>query len=67
MGLVEMLLLAIGIWICFYALVERICRCIEYCANAKAFAASVSKGMPMGMKLDDFLKMVNDAKKEKEK
>lgn len=64
MGLVEMLLLATGIWICVYSLVERICKCIEYCANAKAFAASFSKGVPMGMKLDDFLKMVNDAKKK---
>lgn len=65
MGLVEMLLLATGVWICVYSLVERICKCVENCANAKALASCFSKGAPMGMKLDDFLKMVNDVKKEK--
>lgn len=48
MGLVEILVLAIAIWICVYSLFERVCRCKETCALYQAYAAflSVSKDSP---------------------
>lgn len=54
MGLVEILVLGTAIWLCIYALVDRICRCFESCALCKSYGSYMSKGVPI--KIDDFLK-----------
>ena len=58
MGLVEMLIVGTAIWLCIYALVDRICRCCESCALYKSYGAYMSKGMPI--KIDDFLKVMGN-------
>lgn len=30
-------IIAVIIYICFYSLIDRVCKCIEHCANAKSF------------------------------
>lgn len=36
-------------YLCIYALVNRVCRCVEHCATAKAYSRLVEKGIPVKM------------------
>lgn len=33
-------------YICVFSLVDRICKCVEHCANAKSFAKTVASNKP---------------------
>lgn len=37
------------LYFCMYALINRICRCVEHCATAKAYSRLVEKGVPVKM------------------
>ena len=38
MTFIEILICILLAYFCLYALISRICRCIEYCASAKGYA-----------------------------
>jgi hypothetical protein len=42
--LFEKVLTVVIVYLCAYALVSRICQCIEHCANAKAYSAFAKSG-----------------------
>lgn len=42
MSLIEIIILIMVVFICTYALVDRIMNCIEYCAQQKAFGNVMS-------------------------
>ena len=33
-------------YVCVFSLVDRICKCVEHCANAKSFAKTVTSNRP---------------------
>lgn len=37
------------LYLCIYALVNRICRCVEHCATARAYSRLVEKGVSIKM------------------
>ena len=37
-------LAALVIYICIYALLDRVCKCAEHCAEMKAYGAAVASG-----------------------
>lgn len=59
MGLVEILIFGIAIWLCIYALVERFCKSREICEMYKAYAAYLSSAKDestSNIKADAFMK-----------
>lgn len=62
MGLVEILLIGIAIWICIYSLFERVCKCKESCAIYNAYAAFLASRSENSENTDirDFLKTMTN-------
>lgn len=52
------------VYICVYALINRVCQCIEHCATAKAYSKFRESGMQL--KMDDIEAGIQKANKEKE-
>lgn len=38
-------LAALVIYICIYALLDRVCKCAEHCAEMKAYGAAIASGV----------------------
>lgn len=36
-------IICVIVYICAFTLVDRICKCVEHCANAKSFSATTDK------------------------
>lgn len=56
------------IYLCVYALISRVCKCIEHCATARAYSKFHENGIQL--KMDDvaagIVKMNNEKKKAEE-
>lgn len=68
MTLVQYMLILFVIYLCIYALISRICKCIEHCATARAYSKFRENGIQL--KMDDvasgIVKMNNEKKKVEE-
>lgn len=65
MTLVQYMLILFAIYLCVYALISRVCKCIEHCATARAYSKFHEKGIQL--KMDDItagIAKVNDEKKK---
>ena len=45
MNILLAVLLGFIIYLGVFAIIDRICRCAEHCANAKSYGASISNGL----------------------
>lgn len=67
MTLLQRIMLFIILYLCVYALISRVCKCIEHCATARAYSKFRENGVMV--KMDDvtagIIKM-NDEKKKAE-
>lgn len=67
MTLFQQITLLIILYLCVYALISRVCKCIEHCATARAYSKFHENGIQL--KMDDvaagIIKM-NDEKKKAE-
>lgn len=55
-------------YLCVYALISRVCKCIEHCATARAYSKFRENGVMV--KMDDItsgIAKINDEKKKAEK
>lgn len=64
MTFVQIVIAFLIIYICVYALINRVCQCIEHCATAKAYSKFRESGMQL--KMDDIEAGIQKANKEKE-
>lgn len=60
----QMVIAFIVIYLCVYALIGRICQCIEHCATARAYSKFRENGVPL--KMDDVEAGIKKSNKEKE-
>lgn len=61
---VQIVIAFLIVYICVYALINRVCQCIEHCATAKAYSKFRESGMQL--KMDDIEAGIQKANKEKE-
>ena len=64
MTFVQIVIAFLIVYICVYALINRVCQCIEHCATAKAYSKFRENGMQL--KMDDIEAGIQKANKEKE-
>lgn len=64
MTFVQIVIAFLIVYICVYALINRVCQCIEHCATAKAYFKFRESGMQL--KMDDIEAGIQKANKEKE-
>ena len=64
MKIVQIVIAFLIVYICVYALINRVCQCIEHCATAKAYSKFRESGMQL--KMDDIEAGIQKANKEKE-
>lgn len=64
MTFVQIVIAFLIVHICVYALINRVCQCIEHCATAKAYSKFRESGMQL--KMDDIEAGIQKANKEKE-
>lgn len=64
MTFVQIVIAFLIVYICVYALINRVCQCIEHCATAKAYSKFRESGMQL--KMDDVEAGIQKANKEKE-
>lgn len=64
MTFVQIVIAFLIVYICVYALINRVCQCIEHCATAKAY--SKFRESVMQLKMDDIEAGIQKANKEKE-
>lgn len=64
MTFVQIVIAFLIVYICVYALINRVCQCIEHCATAKAYSKFRESGMQL--KMDDIEAGIQKANKEKE-
>ena len=64
MSFVQYVIAFLILYICVYALINRVCQCIEHCATAKAYSKFRESGMQL--KMDDIEAGIQKANKEKE-
>lgn len=64
MTFVQIVIAFLIVYICVYALIDRVCQCIEHCATAKAYSKFRESGMQL--KMDDIEAGIQKANKEKE-
>lgn len=63
MTFVQIVIAFLIVYICVYALINRVCQCIEHCATAKAYSKFRESGMQL--KMDDIEAGIQKANKEK--
>lgn len=63
MTLMQMIAVFLILYLCVFALINRICNCIEHCATAKAY--SKFRGNGVLMKMDDVEAGIQKSNKEK--
>ena len=64
MTFVQIVIAFLIVYICVYALINRVCQCIEHCATAKAYSKFRERGMQL--KMDDIEAGIQKSNKEKE-
>lgn len=64
MTFVQIVIAFLIAYICVYALINRVCQCIEHCATAKAYSKFRESGMQL--KMDDVEADIKKSNKEKE-
>lgn len=57
-------LILVVIYLCVYALINRVCQCIEHCATARAYSKFRENGVLV--KMDDVEAGIMKSKKEKD-
>lgn len=57
-------LVLVAIYLCVYALINRVCQCIEHCATARAYSKFRENGVLV--KMDDVEAGIQKSNKEKE-
>lgn len=63
MTFVQIVIAFLIVYICVYALINRVCQCIEHCATAKAYSKFRESGMQL--KMDDIEAGIQKANKKK--
>jgi hypothetical protein len=61
---IQIIIMFLIAYVCFYALVDRIMKCIEHCATAKAYGQFREAGVMI--KMDDVAAGIAKSKEEKE-
>ncbi len=56
-------LILVVIYLCIYALINRVCQCIEHCATARAYSKFRENGVLV--KMDDVAAGIQKSNKEK--
>lgn len=64
MTFVQIIIAFLIAYLCVYALINRVCQCIEHCATARAYSKSRESGM--SLKMDDVEAGIKKSNKEKE-
>lgn len=64
MSFVQIVIIFIALYLCIYALINRVCQCIEHCATAKAYSKFRENGVLV--KMDDVAAGIQKTNKEKE-
>lgn len=64
MNYVGATLFIVAIYLCIYALINRVCQCIEHCATARAYSKFRENGLLV--KMDDVEAGIKKSNKEKE-
>ncbi len=64
MTFVQIVIAFLIVYICVYALINRVCQCIEHCATARAYSKFRENGVLV--KMDDVEAGIKKSNKEKE-
>lgn len=64
MTFLQQIILCVIIYLCIYALISRVCNCIEHCATARAYSKFRENGVLV--KMDDVEAGIKKNNKEKE-
>ena len=64
MSFVQYMLAFLVLYVCIYALINRVCQCIEHCATARAYSKFRENGVLV--KMDDVEAGIMKSKKEKD-
>lgn len=63
MNFIQYMLSFLILYICMYALINRVCQCIEHCATARAYSKFRENGIQM--EISDLETLTNKSSKEK--
>lgn len=61
---IQIIIMFLIVYVCFYALVDRIMKCIEHCATARAYGRFKEAGV--GIKMADVAAGIAKSKEEKD-
>lgn len=64
MPFIQIVIIFVVLYLCVYALINRVCQCIEHCATAKAYSKFRENGVLV--KMDDVEAGIKKSNKEKE-
>lgn len=64
MTFIQYIIAFLILYICVYALINRVCQCIEHCATARAYSKFRENGM--SVKMNDVEAGIKKSNKEKE-
>lgn len=64
MSFVQYVIAFLILYLCMYALINRVCQCIEHCATARAYSKFRENGVLV--KMDDVEAGIKKSNKEKE-
>lgn len=64
MTLLQLILIIIVLYLCIYALISRICKCVEHCATARACSKFRENGVMI--KMGDIEAQIAKSNREKE-
>ena len=64
MNFVQYVIAFLILYLCMYALINRVCQCIEHCATARAYSKFRENGVPLIM--NDVEAGIIKSKKEKD-
>ena len=64
MNFVQYVIAFLILYLCMYALINRVCQCIEHCATARAYSKFRDNGVLV--KMDDVEAGIKKSNKEKE-
>ena len=64
MNFVQYMLSFLALYICVYALINRVCQCVEHCATARAYSKFRENGVLV--KMDDVEAGIQKSNQEKE-
>lgn len=65
MTLIQQFIVLIILYLCAYTLIDRICKCVEHCATAKAYSKFRENGVLVSLeKLQEQIKKFGEVKHE---